>query len=137
MVEKKPHAIYFEDKSRTKQQFKDECSLKEMVKRFQSGRSRGLTSNILSPMYGDVSNVGSFQDCCNVITKAKEEFLTLPSDVRDRFRNNPSELVEFMADENNREEAIRLGLVEKPKIVPKETPPAEDGGAQGGTPPVE
>ena len=37
--------------------------------------------------------------------------MALPSDVRSRFGNNPAELLDFLNDNSNYDEAIRLGLI--------------------------
>ena len=44
-------------------------------------------------------------------------FDNLPSDVRNRFNNNPAQLLDFVADPENKEEAIELGLLPKPEIT--------------------
>ena len=53
--------------------------------------------------------------------------MALPSRVRRRFDNDPAELMEFLADEANREEAVMLGLIEKEE--PVQPAPAPEGGA--------
>jgi len=39
---------------------------------------------------------------------------SLPSKIRDRFGNDPSQLLSFLADSSNKDEAISLGLVSAP-----------------------
>ena len=50
------------------------------------------------------------------VAESKSLFNELPSKIRDRFDNNPVKLLEFLGNEKNREEAIALGLVNKPVI---------------------
>lgn len=139
MAERKKHALYCDDESKTKQQFKDECNLCSTVKKYIKGSAR-LNVSVLSPVYADVSQIGSFQDCCNYVTNSLEAFSKLPSNIRDRFKNDPSELINFVDNPDNYDEAVKLGLVERkkdvsPVITPvtplpvNQTPPA--GGAQG------
>lgn len=71
-------------------------------------------------LWGDFTQVGDFQEMQDKIVRGKEVFEALPAHVRDRFRNDPARLVDFMTDEGNRKEAQELGLIpEDPK--PTET----------------
>ena len=47
----------------------------------------------------------------NVVRAADENFMRLDARVRSRFNNSPQKFLEFFADPENREEAVRLGLV--------------------------
>lgn len=72
---------------------------------------------------GDFTDVGDFREAQEKVKAAREAFDAVPSNVRKRFHNNPQELVEFLKDPENREEAIKLGLVEKPPKQENPTPP--------------
>lgn len=61
----------------------------------------------------DVADYGDFQSAQNRIADASNAFAGLPGRIRERFNNSPQMLLEFLADERNRPEAERLGLVEK------------------------
>lgn len=74
------------------------------------------------PMYGDFTNVGDFLDCQTRINHAEEQFMSLPSDLRRRFHNDPAEVIEFVNDPDNLEEARELGLLPKPEVIPAEMP---------------
>ena len=53
---------------------------------------------------------------------------SLLSRVRKRYNNDPAELLEFVMDEKNREEAVFLGLIEKPQeSAPEVGEPATGG----------
>lgn len=97
----------------TQQHFKDECDINIIVDRFTR---TGLVTNInpREPLYMDVSNVPDYITAFNIVTAAQESFDSLPSDVRKFFDNNPSNMVEFVQDPSNREQAIQLGLIPKP-----------------------
>lgn len=105
--------------SRTKQSFKDECDINLIMRRYSqsgvmpSGRTDGL--------YGDFSMVGDYLHSMNTIERARAQFSGLSSDIRARFRNNPLDMLEFVGNPSNRDEAIKLGLIDAPKpIVPVE-----------------
>lgn len=103
--------------TKVQQQFKDETNVSNIVKRFnrtgQLPRGRNDTGQ-----YIDISNVGDYTEMFNRVQKVQKAFMKIPSDIRTRFRNNPQNLIDFLGDENNREEAQELGLIPKP---PKET----------------
>jgi len=98
--------------SRTKQQFKEECDVNNILKKY---RATGLLTHIRAtkPQYGDFTQVTDFQSAMDQVQRAQDAFLKLPAKVRSRFRNDPSELVEFLSNPANTEEAIQLGLAER------------------------
>jgi hypothetical protein len=51
------------------------------------------------------------------VRAAEEAFMAMPASVRSRFHNDAGELVNFVSDGRNREEAVKLGLV-VPASVP-------------------
>ena len=94
--------------SLTQQSFADECDINTIVERF------GLTGQLpepLSPQYGDFSAVGDFQSAMNAIADAQSGFMSLPGHLRARFANDPGNLISFLEDPANLDEAVRLGLV--------------------------
>ena len=100
--------------SLAQQSFEEECNINTIVERF------GLTGQLpepLSPQYGDFSNVGDFQSAMNAIADAQSGFMSLPGELRARFGNDPGQLISFLEDSANLDEAVSLGLVNKPEIV--------------------
>lgn len=100
--------------SLTQQSFEAECNINTIVERF------GLTGQLpepLSPQYGDFSNVSDFQSAMNAIADANSGFMSLPGELRARFHNDPGELISFLENPANRDEAVSLGLVDKPSVV--------------------
>lgn len=106
------------DEGLTQQQFRDECDINNIMKRYQA---TGVIDhlNMRRPEYGDFSNPIDFQNGLNTVIEAQELFAAMPSAIRDRFGNDPLELLRFMADPNNHEEAIKLGIVNPPPEEPK------------------
>ena len=94
------------------QQFKEEVDINTIVKRF--GLTGALPENLRMPVSGDFTGVTDFQSAMNLVRQAEEEFLRIPADVRARFANDPGQLMAFLDDEKNRDEAIKLGLVNAP-----------------------
>lgn len=110
----------------TVQSFKDDCDINVIVRRF--GVTGVLPGAKTPPFYGDFSNVMSYQEAMNALLDADEAFMQLPSATRRRFDNDPGQLIAFLSDEANRDEAVKLGLVE---------PKAQSGGVPEVPPPVD
>lgn len=124
------------DPSLTQQQFAEESDINYIADRF--GLTGELPTVLDLPRYGDFEGIFDFQTAQNQVLEAQRQFMTLPAKMRARFRNSPQELLEFLEDESNRDEAIALGLVKKPEIEPQSppTPPAPPAAPGGPTPPA-
>lgn len=114
--------IVNEEPSMTQQQFKEESDINTIVKRFML--TGEVPENYRAPQYGDYTDVPDFQTAMNIVRDAASNFLELPAELRARFVNDPQALLEFVGDENNRAEAIELGLLPKPPAEPIVDAPA-------------
>ncbi len=119
---KSPVRLNFNGTSRTKQSFKDETDINAIMARFQKTGMLEFV-NKHEPQYGDVTAL-DFQISMESVATAREMFADLPSKVRDRFNNEPAELLEFLDNPDNRDEAVLLGLVTLPKAKTESKPPA-------------
>lgn len=113
---------HFSTTGQTKQEFKEECSISAMIQKYQQKNIMPAVNPNL-PKYGDFSNVPTLHEAVNQIAAARDAFMALPSLVRRRFGNDPSELVEYLKDPENEAEAVELGLATARAIEPLETPP--------------
>lgn len=100
------------DVSLTKQSFLEETDINVIVKRHGLGYE--LPQGVRVPSYADYEGVFDFHAAMNVVAQANESFDALPAAVRARFNHDPAEFVEFCMDDENRAEAVKWGLVEKP-----------------------
>lgn len=99
-------------KSLTEQSHKVSCDVNNIMAKYH--RTGVLpVRGALMPLFGDFSHVVDYQTCCQAMIDIQTSFDRLPAEARKKFRNNPLELVEFLKDESNHEEAIKLGLIEK------------------------
>lgn len=119
----------------TVQASRDEVDINRIVARIE----KGLAVPVLAgePFYGDVSMLDGLQDALIKVQEADQLFMSYPADIRERFENDPVKFVEFMSDEKNTEEAIKLGLaIKRPEI--EETSPPKGGDDKGaGAPPAQ
>ncbi len=97
-----------DDPSLTQQQFKEEADINTIVDRFL--KSGVLPTAATMPQYVDYEGVFDFQSAMNVVRQADENFMRLDAKVRARFNNSPQAFLEFFANPENVDEAIRLGL---------------------------
>lgn len=107
------------DEDLAKQEFKDECDINEVLRKFNvTGQ---LPSNVRLPSYGDFTGIGDFQQALAAIEMARESFAAMPATVRRRFDNDPGSFVDFFSDPANLAEARSLGLV--PQVEGPAEPP--------------
>lgn len=108
------HAIDFTNsKTRTKQSFKEECDVNNIMKRYQRD---GVIAhrNEFGGNYGDFMTEIDYHSAMNQIAKAQQMFEGLPSSIRNRFNNDPAEYLAFVHDPENKDEMVKLGLMKKP-----------------------
>lgn len=97
--------VYF-----TEQHHKKECDVNLIIKKFDK---TGLITHVqkLEARYGDVTGL-DFRKAQDLVINAQSMFDDLPADIRKRFRNDAGEFLEFMENADNRDEAIKLGLID-------------------------
>lgn len=107
--------------SRVEQSHRDECNInKIMAKYYRTGLlpQRGMPGH-----YGDFTGVDTYHEATERVMAAQAAFMELPSQVRKQFNNDPAQLLAFLADDNNREKAIELGIIPPPEPVQPEPEP--------------
>lgn len=105
------------DPSLAQQHMKDECDINVLVERF--GVTGSMPVAPLEPSYGDFSGVGDYHTALNKIKAADEAFMALPAKIRAKFDHDPNALLNFLQNEENRDEAIQIGLIDgKPVVEP-------------------
>lgn len=119
----------------TKQQFKDECDINTLLRRYQKN---GILEHVnrFQGNYADITDLPDYHDAMQKIVLAQEAFDSLPSEIRKDFRNDPAAFVEFVSDPANQEAIYDYGLAERPTEIPPEPAPAEPVPGDGGTPPA-
>lgn len=113
--EEEKKGITFDLPSRTKQSFRDECDINNIMAKYAAGMPVESSASV-PPVYGDVSNMpDNYQESLQQVMDAQEQFEALPSHIRKRFDYNPANMLQFIQDPNNYEEGVKLGLFE-PRI---------------------
>lgn len=106
--------------SLAQQQFRDETDINVLVQRFS--RTGVPPAPPAPPGVAEFAEVFDFQSAMQRVVDARVAFQALPSKIRSRFHNNPAEYVAFFHDPDNRDEALRLGLIERPPVPPSFSP---------------
>lgn len=105
----------FSKPSLTRQEFKQDCDLALLLKKF--GRTpegqaalRNASGYAQNARFADVSAVPDFRAARDIINAAQADFMALPAIVRRRFNNDAAEFLDFVQDPKNLDEARSLGL---------------------------
>ena len=101
-----------EEDDMAQQSFKDECDINTLVKVYAN---TGVPGADIPPMVFEVDRVIDYQTALNELRAADEAFMSLPSGVREFFENDPAQLLDFVHTPENRDKAIELGLIPKPR----------------------
>lgn len=113
---------------RVKQSHVDECDINNILKQYSvTGQIKHISAKAAMGQYLDLPGEMDFQISLNIIKDAEQAFGSLPSKVRDRFGNDAAQFLAFMADANNIDEAIKLGLATR---APLKEPVADSNGAK-------
>lgn len=102
------------ESSRTKQAFKDECDVNQILAKYNKTQQLNHVNSI-SGHYGDFTNATDYQTSLNAVMDANERFMGLSAQVRAKFNNNPAQFIDFMSNDQNYEEALNLGLLDSQK----------------------
>lgn len=114
-------------KSKTVQADKDASDINKIMERYEKTGYMPVTDDTRKPTFGDFSDIGDFYALTTRVAEINQMFMLLPASVRNRFDNNVQNLLNFMADNKNDEESVKMGLkdksvLEKPLPEIKQTP---------------
>lgn len=102
--------------SMTKQSFRDSTKVDRILKQYATkgvdANNVGLFQNNVatSAKFGVADMARDYQMQLNRVVAVKTYFESLPSRLRDFFRHEPSNMLEYMADPKNKDKCIEMGL---------------------------
>lgn len=136
----RPRVDFSNSPSMTRQEFASEANVNNLLKRYATTGAfydpLTMVKANRRPLFGDFTNFKDFTAAQNAIIEAHEAFDALPVEIREKFNYDPAKLIEWLADDANREEAIKLGLIEKaaaaatPEPAKGDQPAAEPAAAE-------
>lgn len=108
---KAPGTQFDPEKGLTRQEFKDDCNINTIMKRF-------LTSGVppivdTSPAYGTPVPY-DLREASQLLVEAQRSFEQVPADIRKQFDNDPLAFVEYVQDPENKEQLYDWGLAVRP-----------------------
>lgn len=117
---------FVDDPGLTEQHHKDSCDMSLIMRRYEK---TGAIDHIkqYKGEYLDMPSGTDFQTAMNVIAEANSMFETVPSNIRNKFRNDPAAYLDYMQDPKNKKAIIDMGLDAShlPDLPPE--PAAGDG----------
>jgi len=95
----------------TEQSHKDMCDINKIIAKYDR---TGLITHVsnFEAKFGDMTGI-DFKIMQDKVASAQTMFNQLPVNIRNRFDNDAQQLLLFMDDSENRQEAIELGLIHK------------------------
>jgi len=114
--------------SRTKSEYAADLDRNEIMRKYEHF---GVMPHELREQgfYADVSNIPNYQDSLIAVQNGKQAFMTLPARIRKRFGNDPQNLLDFLSDDNNYEEAVKLGIIKPDLSSSSQEDSPHDGGS--------
>lgn len=108
--------------SMAQQQFKDECDINKIMAKYQKS---GLVTHVAQYQgrYDDFTVLPDFKTALDTMNEAQAMFLTIPSDIRAQFENDPGKFVEFATDPKNLDQMRDLGLAPPAPVQPESEKP--------------
>lgn len=114
------YAIVFPEESLTKQSFRDECNINNIVNRF-TNTGQLPTSNKGEPHYDFAPNI-EFKEALDLTKKLHSEFNNLTAEEREQFDNNPTQYAEFLSLYAEAPESFINVISPEPDTVVSKTP---------------
>ncbi|AXH75288.1 MAG: internal scaffolding protein [Microviridae sp.] len=115
----------------TQQHFAEESEINNILR---SHDRNGVIEHINrgKAIYGDFSNITDFSDALEQINQAKEEFMTIPSSIREKFQNDAGQFFKFASNPDNLSELQKMGLAnpQQSEAMPSDTAIPQTGDHQ-------
>lgn len=115
--------ITFVEPTLTQQHFQSECDINEIMKKYAV---TGTLPNVSGAFYDDLPDITDFFSLQNYLIQAEDSFMSLPSAIRKRFENDPGQLMDFIGNPANYEEAVSLGLLSSSSLKKEEEIPSPE-----------
>lgn len=107
--------------SMTQQQFKDDCDVNIMLAKFMKTNDPAHLRLRDAGVYADLAGAPDYMEAMQTIATANQAFEAIDARIRlDKFNNDPQKMIQFLADPQNQEEAIKLGLMVRRPEAPKD-----------------
>lgn len=136
-MENRKHSITFTQPTRAQQHQKDEVDINQIMARYVK---TGVIDHVAQYKGQYTENRETdYHSAMNLITRADQMFLDLPSQVREKFSNDPGKFLEFVENPDNHSKLTEMGLttsqpITKPDTEVSPSPTPSPVGQQANTP---
>lgn len=96
--------------SLTQQHYKEETDINNIMSKYMKTGVLGNPNATRQPQFGDYSSI-DFMEMRNAVADIDQSFLSLSAKIRNRFQNDPHQLIRFIEKPENQAEALKLGLL--------------------------
>ena len=115
-----------EGPSMTKQSFKDECDINNIMKRYERD---GVLNHLnkYQGKYGDFTGAVEYHEAMSIVARGREMFMDLPAHIRSQFGNDPAAFLDFATNPDNNQALVDMGLAfarDDAKVPPVPDSPA-------------
>lgn len=116
MLKVDPNSPQGKNDEQVQQSFKDDADINKIIAR---GKKTGIFGTGIpgnrKARFGDFTSI-DYMTMMNQVADVESQFMTLSPKLRTRFKNDPYQLIRFVEDPDNLEEARRLKLL--PEVLP-------------------
>ena len=116
--------------ARVEQCHRDECDINKIIAKYDR---TGVLNHVndFEARYEDLTGL-DYQTMLNTVANANSMFEGLPSEIRNKFDNEPQKFISFMDDENNNNAMYEMGLKQRPisEQIGSESDPISNGNEQ-------
>lgn len=108
-----------DDRDVTDQSFAKMSNINNIVDRYR--RTKMLPAGNSVPLFLDHTKIPDAIAAYSAIREAREKFLELPEDLRNRIGNDPEALIPFLMEKENHEYLKKIGVFQAKKEPEKES----------------
>lgn len=107
--------------SLTKQSDRHEADINTIMKRYRQTGDASVFMQRTGGYYADVSSVGDYHAAVEMVREADQAFSALDAEIRDKFANDPANLIAALADPEAKKMLEEIGILDKPADTAEDT----------------
>lgn len=102
-----------------------DCDINNIVATYHK---TGVFPEAGAQVFADVADAPSYQDAMQIVINAENAFMALDATTRRKFDNDPTQMLRFLENPENVQEAIKLGMMvaKAPTPLPPPQKPAPE-----------
>lgn len=109
-----------EDPTMTQQQYKDQVNVNKIMEKYKKTGTITHVRNAANGVYLDLTEIPDYPTALMQVQQAQQMFEQIPAHIRMKFSNDPGQLITYLKNPDNLQEAIKYGLLVPSKIKQNE-----------------